>query len=81
MGHENGGWMNSDQRDAVKDEAESLQRQHWRRHPGAASDVMDGAKAGERLAKFGAIARPLDLLGMPVGSVVRTGVSAYERID
>lgn len=64
------------------DPTKELERQQWKMYPENSGErPVSGAVAGQRLAKYGIIKNPADLLELPVGSVVKTGVSAYERIE
>lgn len=60
---------------------EALEKQRWQMHPGNERDIVTGTIAGARLAKYGIIKAPESLEKLPVGSVLKTGVSAYERIE
>jgi len=79
--HSNGNWMNDDQRSAMSDAVAELEDQRWQLHPGNDRDIVNGIIAGQRLRTYGIIKAPIDLLEKPVGSVIKTGVSAYERLS
>ena len=57
-----------------------LKSQKWQVYPGNERDIVLGTVAGERLVKFGIIDHPRDLMRHAIGTVLKTGVSAYQRI-
>lgn len=59
----------------------NLKEQQWQMHPGNERDIVNGELAAARLLKYGIIKAAEDLLQFEVGSVLKTGVSAYERIS